>query len=328
MKKTLSVILLAILTFTLLAACGDGSSSTPAPANQNTPRPPIGSTQAPASQNAPAPSTPAPTPASNFNTNREIIVVSRESGSGTRGAFIEITGVQVSADGTTRDRTYAEAVIGNNTNAIMTNVAGDTFAIGYISSGSVNDTIKAVNIEGVAPTAANILTGDYLISRPFIIITGSELSDVAQDFVNFILAKEGQDRVVERGFVSVDGNAAAFVSNRASGTIVVGGSTSVEPLMGRLREDYLAINPNAIIEVHGTGSGAGITGAMDGVVDIGMSSREIRDSERERLDQVITIAVDGIAVIVNNDNPLDNLTMDEVRDIFIGETTRWSALLP
>jgi len=294
MKKTLSLILLAVLTFTLFAACAD---------------------------NAPA-STPG------FNTNREITVVSRESGSGTRGAFVEITGVQVSADGTTTDRTSPEAVIGNNTNAIMTNVSGDTYAIGYISSGSVNDTVKALNIEGVAPTAANILSGSYLISRPFIIITGSALSPVAQDFVNFILSKEGQDRVVERGFVPVDGNAAAFVSNRASGAIVVGGSTSVEPLMGRLREDYLAINPNATIEVHGTGSGAGITGAQDGVVDIGMSSRDIRDSERERLDQVITIAVDGIAVIVNKENPLNNITVEQVRDIYIGQTTRWNTILP
>ena len=294
MKKTLSLVLLTILMLTLLTACGDSSPST----------------------------------ASGFNANREITVVSREDGSGTRGAFVEITGVQVSAEGVTTDRTSPEAAIGNNTNAIMTNVAGDTYAIGYISAGSVNDTIKALRVEGVAPTPENILNGTYGIARPFIIITGGELSDVAQDFVNFILSKGGQDRVTERGFVTVDGNAPAFVSNRASGNIVVGGSTSVEPLMGRLREDYLAINSNATIEVHGTGSGAGITGAIDGVVDIGMSSRDIRDSEREQLDQVIRIAVDGIAVIVHKDNPLNDITVEQVRDIYIGQTTRWNTILP
>jgi len=314
MKKTLSFILLAVLMLTLLAACGDSTPS-PSPAQHGS-----SNTAPPANQNTPA------TPNPNFNANREITVVSREAGSGTRGAFIEITGVQVSADGTTTDRTSPEAVIGTGGNAIMTNVAGDTFAIGYISAGSVNGTVKALRVEGVAPTPENILGGTYGIARPFIIITGKALSPVAQDFVNFIMSKGGQDRVAERGFVTVDGNAPAFQSNRASGNIVVGGSTSVEPLMTRLREDYLAINPNATIEVHGTGSGAGITGAIDGVVDIGMSSRDIRDSERERLDQVITIAVDGIAVIVNNDNPLSDLTVEQIQKIFTGETTRWSAV--
>ena len=293
MRKILSATIIAVLMLTLLAACGSNDS-----------------------------------PESGFNANREIIVVSREAGSGTRGAFIEITGVQVSADGTTTDRTSAEAVIGTGGNAIMTNVAGDTFAIGYVSAGAIDDRFKAVTIEGVYPNAENILSGAYAIARPFIVITGSELSDVAQDFLNFILSREGQDRVLDRGFVPVDSNAAAFVSNRAGGTVIVGGSTSVEPLMQRLREDYLAINTNATIEVHGTGSGAGITGARDGVVDIGMSSRDIRDSEREFLDQVITIAVDGIAVIVNNDNPVGDLSIEQVRDIFIGQITRWSAVLP
>lgn len=259
-----------------------------------------------------------------FNTNREITVVSRESGSGTRGAFVELTGVEVrDANGNVTDMTSIEASIGNGTNAIMTNVAGDLYAIGYISTGSMNDTIKAINIDGVAPTAANILAGSYNIARPFIIVTGGNLEPVAEDFINFIMSEEGQE-VVSGSYIPVDSNAPAFRSNGATGTVVVGGSTSVSPVMERLKEAYLEINSGAVIEVHSTGSGPGITGTIDGVLDIGMSSRDIRDSEREQLERSITICMDGIAVIVNNGNPVTNLTMEQIREIFTGEKTRWS----
>ena len=258
-----------------------------------------------------------------FSQNRDITVVSRESGSGTRGAFTELTGVQVTVDGNTTDMTSPEAAIGNGTNAIMTNVAGDTYAIGYISTGSIGGTIKTVSVDGVAPTTQNVLTGAYKISRPFIIITQDNLSPVAVDFISFIMSAEGQD-VVGVSYIPIDQNAPAFRSNGAAGTVVIGGSTSVTPVMELLREKYLELNPGAVIEVHGTGSGAGITGAIDGLLDIGMSSREIRDSEMEQIHQEITICMDGIAVIVNNDNPIENLTVEQIRQIFTGEVTRWA----
>jgi phosphate transport system substrate-binding protein len=285
MKKAISLVLICMFALSLVTACGGSTSG--------------------------------------FDNRREITVVSRESGSGTRGAFVELTGVEVSADGNTTDMTRSEAVIGNGTNAIMTNVAGDTYAIGYISTGSINDTVKTVSIDGVEPTPANILAGSYKIARPFIVVTTDDLSPVAQDFLNFIMSKEGQEIVADR-YIPITQSAPAFESNSASGTVVVGGSTSVSPVVERLAEAYQEINSGANIEVHATGSGAGITGAIDGVLDIGMSSREIRDSEMENLYQKITIAMDGIAVIVNNENPLAYLTMEEVREIFTGEKTRWS----
>jgi len=205
----------------------------------------------------------------------------------------------------------------------MTNVAGDTYAIGYISTGSANNTIKTLSVDGVQPTSANILAGNYKISRPFIIITQDNLEPVAVEFIEFIMSAQGQE-VVSGSYIPVVQNAPDFQSAGMSGKIEIGGSTSVSPVMEKLAEAYLALNPNATIEVHSTGSGAGITGAIDGVLDIGMSSREIRDSEMEKLHQQITICMDGIAVIVNNDNPRNNITMDDIRDIFIGEKTRWS----
>jgi len=313
MKKTLAVVLISALALTVGFGC---SRSSDAPAGAQVPA----QSNAPAGAQASAPSGGA---ASNFNSNREITVVSRESGSGTRGAFIELTGVEVRVDGNTTDMTSPEAVIGNGTNAIMTNVAGDTYAIGYISTGSVNSTIKTVNIDGVEPTAANILAGSYKIARPFIVVTMDNLNAASQDFLNFIMSKEGQEIVADR-YIPVDTSAPAFQSSGAAGVVVTGGSTSVSPVMERLAEGYRAINPGVTIEIHSTGSGAGITGAIDGVVDIGMSSRDIRDSEMEQLNQQLTIAMDGIAIIVNNDNPLTNLSMDEVREIFTGERSRWS----
>jgi phosphate transport system substrate-binding protein len=286
MKKAISLVLICISALSLLAACGNGAEEA-------------------------------------FDDRREITVVSRESGSGTRGAFVELTGVEVSVDGNTTDMTSPEAVIGNGTNAIMTNISGDTYAIGYISTGSVDDTVKTVKIDGVEPTPANILAGNYKISRPFIIVTLDDLSPVVQDFLDFIMSSEGQE-IVAVNYIPVDQNAPSFTSNRATGTVVVGGSTSVAPVIEKLAEAYEAINAGARIEIHATGSGAGITGTIDGVVDIGMSSRAIRDSEMENLYQQIMIAMDGIAVIVNTGNPLDNLTMERVREIFTGEKTRWS----
>jgi len=259
-----------------------------------------------------------------FNANREITVVSRESGSGTRGAFIELTGVEVrGADGTVTDMTSPEATIGNGTNAIMTNVAGDVYAIGYISTGSINDTIRPISVDGVAPTAENILGGSYVIARPFIIVTAGDIDPLTQEFIDFIISAPGQEIVAEN-YIPVDLNAPDFQSAGHSGTIVIGGSTSVAPVMERLSEGYRALNPGASIEVHVSGSGAGITGTIDGLLDIGMSSREVRDSEMEQLGRQITICKDGIAIVVNNANPITNVTSEQVRQIFTGELTRWS----
>ena len=317
MKKILTVLLVLTLSIVMFAACGGSSGNAPA-------------APAPTESSAPAAEAPAEAPAatavSNFDANREITVVSRENGSGTRGAFVELTGVEVrDDDGNTTDRTTVEAAIGNSTSAIMTNVAGDTYAIGYISTGSVNNTIKTVSVDGVEPTAANILAGNYKISRPFIIVTKGNLEAVTEDFISFILSKEGQE-VIAASYIPIDSGAAAFQSNGATGKIVVGGSTSVTPVMEKLSEAYLTLNPGAAIEIHSTGSGAGITGAIDGVVDIGMSSREIKDSEMEELDQNITICKDGIAMIVNNNNPITNVTTEQVREIYTGEITRWSGV--
>jgi len=316
MKRIITLLLITVLAVTVFTGCGNNNQTTqPAPAPQ-------------AEQNAQTEKAPATTPepvSSNFNDSREITVVSREDGSGTRGAFIELTGVQETVDGNVTDRTTVEASIQNGTNAIMTNVSGDTYAIGYISTGSINDSIKTLSVDGVEPTAANILAGQYKISRPFIIVTQDNLSPVALEFIDFIMSAQGQE-IVGGSYIPVVDNAPTFESAGVSGKIEVGGSTSVSPVMEKLAEGYLAINPNATIEIHSTGSGAGITGATEGVLDIGMSSREIKDSEMENLHQKITICKDGIAVIVNNDNPRTNISLDDIRDIFIGEKTRWNEI--
>ena len=308
MKKIIAALLITIFVSSVFSGCGQGGQSS-------------GDSQAP--QEAQSSQSASNPEASSFNPDREITVISRESGSGTRGAFTELTGVQVTVDGNTTDMTTPEAAIGNGTNAIMTNVAGDAYAIGYISTGSIGDTIKPVSVDGVAPTAGNIMAATYKISRPFIIVTQDNLSPVTEDFISFIMSAGGQE-VIAESYIPIDQNASAFQSSGASGTVVIGGSTSVSPIMEKLREAYLELNPGAVIEVHSTGSGAGITGAIDGLLDIGMSSREIRDSEMEELHQEITICMDGIAVIVNNDNPIENLTVEQIRQIFTGEVTRWS----
>ena len=311
MKKLLASVVIVTLVLTAFAGCSQsGQISEDNAATQGT-------------QSSPPA---ANSDASSFNTNREITVISRESGSGTRGAFIELTGIEVRGeDGTITDMTSPEATIGNGTNAIMTNVAGDTYAIGYISTGSINDTIRPVSVDGIAPTAENILAGSYVIARPFIIVTADDIDPLTREFIDFIMSAPGQEIVAER-YIPVDLNAPAFQSTGHSGTIVIGGSTSVAPVMERLSEGYRALNPNANIEVHVSGSGAGITGTIEGLLDIGMSSREIRDSEMEQLGQQITICMDGIAVIVNNDNPFTNITSEQVRQIFTGELTRWSEI--
>ena len=253
----------------------------------------------------------------------EITVVSREEGSGTRGAFIELTGVEEkNADGVKVDNTTEEAVVTNSTNVMMTTVAGDESAIGYISLGSLNDTVMALQIDGVDATVENIKNGTYTLARPFNIATKEGLSEVAQDFVNYIMSAEGQQVIADNKYIPLD-DAPAYEGKQVSGKIVVAGSSSVTPVMQKLAEAYQVVNPNAEIEVQQSDSTTGMQSAIDGICDIGMASRDLKDSEKEAGLNGQTIAMDGIAVIVNQNNDLTTLTLAQVKSIFTGEATEW-----
>ncbi|HNW86268.1 MAG TPA: substrate-binding domain-containing protein [Candidatus Limiplasma sp.] len=255
----------------------------------------------------------------------EITVVSREAGSGTRGAFIELTGVEVKdADGKKVDKTYEDAVIQNGTAQVITTVEGDENAIGYISLGSLGDTVKAVTVAGVQATAENVTNKTYALSRPFNIAVKDGLSDTAKDFIAWILSEEGQKIVADNHYVAL--TPAAYTAAPVAGKIVVGGSSSVGPLMEKLAEAYKAINTDVEIEVQISDSTTGMQGAADGTFDIGMASRELKDSEKEAGLTPTVIALDGIAVIVNKANAIDNLEIETIRQIFTGEVTDWSAV--
>ena len=257
--------------------------------------------------------------------SQTITVVSREDGSGTRGAFIELFGIEEKdASGKKVDNTTDDATITNSTEVMMTTVAGDEAAIGYTSLGALNSSIKALKVDGAEATAANVKSGTYKISRPFNIATKGTVSEVTQDFINYILSEDGQKIVESNGYIS-QGNSGAFTSNGASGKIVVAGSSSVTPVMEKLKEAYLAINPNATIEVQQSDSTTGMTSAMEGMCDIGMASRELKDSELAAGLTPTVIAMDGIAVVVNHNNTVDNLTSEQVKEIFTGKLTDWSA---
>ena len=256
-----------------------------------------------------------------------ITVVSREPGSGTRGAFVELFGIEEKdADGNKVDHTTEEAIIANKTDVMMTNVAGDPYAIGYISLGSLNDTVKALKIDGAEATAENVKAGTYKVSRPFNVATKGDASEVAQDFMSFIMSAEGQQVIEDNGYIKVDDAAAAYAGTKPEGKIVVAGSSSVSPVMEKLKEAYTAINPNATIEIQTSDSTAGMTAAMDGTCDIGMASRALSEDEAAALNATV-IASDGIAVVVAPGNPLDELTSDQVKSVFTGETLAWDALL-
>ena len=248
-----------------------------------------------------------------------ITVVSREEGSGTRSAFTELAGV---LDAQGRDMMTATAEISNNTAVVINSVIGNAGAIGYISMGSLNNNIKALQINGVAGTPENVKSGQYSIARPFLIGTRGQVSDVAQDFINFVLSENGQQVVASRGYIGID-HTGEFVSSGASGRVVVAGSSSVAPLMERFREAYMAINTNATVEIQQNSSSAGIRALQEGICDIAMSSREFRPAEIETGITPILVALDGIAIIVNTQNTIDNLSIEQVRGIFLGEITSW-----
>ncbi len=266
-----------------------------------------------------------------FDASGTIAVVSREEGSGTRGAFIELTGVmKKDADGQEVDYTYAEADFVNGTSLVMTTVAGNGVAVGYASLSSVlhDDSVKPVKVDGVEASTENILSGAYSIARPFNVVTRGELTDpLAADFFSFIMSLDGQAVVSEDGLVSVSTDqTAAYVPAGMSGKLTVGGSTSVSPVMELLSEAYTALNPDVQIDIQATGSSAGVTGALDGTYDIGMASRGLKDSEKEAGAMAAAIGIDGIAVIVHPANPMEDLTLEQVRQIFTGEVTVWADL--
>lgn len=255
----------------------------------------------------------------------KITVISREDGSGTRGAFIELTGIEEKdSNGNKTDNTKKDALICKSTDVVLAQVSGDKNAIGYISFGSLNDTVKALKVEGVEPSTATIESGDYKIVRPFNIAVKDGLSDAAQDFENYILSSEGQDIIEKAGYIKIDKSAAAYSSNNASGKVVVSGSSSVTPVMEKLAEAYQKANTNVTVDVQQSDSSTGIKDAINGTSDIGMASRDISDDELSQGIKSVTIAQDAIAVIVNKDNAVDDITMDEIKAIYTGSKTTWS----
>ena len=252
-----------------------------------------------------------------------ITVVSREDGSGTRGAFVELLGIEEkNADGEKEDMTTEAAKITNSTSVMITTVESDVNAIGYISLGSLNEAVTAVKVDGVEATAENVAAGTYKVQRPFNIATKEGLSDVAQDFIQFIMSKDGQTVVEENGYIAV-GDQPEYEASGAEGKIVVAGSSSVTPVMEKLKEAYVAVNPKAEIEVQQSDSTTGMQWAVDGLCDIGMASRELKDSELEAGLTPLVIAQDGIAIIVNNGSGITDLTSEQIKAIYTGEMTAW-----
>ena len=299
-KKITATALFGVLAVYAFAGCGSASSSSNG-------------------------SSDAGSDAAKFDASKTISVVTREEGSGTRDAFTELTGVLVKDGDNKTDNTTTSAVTINSTEAVITNVKDNEAAIGYISLGSLNDTVKALKIGGVEATADNVKSGDYAVSRPFNIAYKGELSDVAQDFVDYIMSSDGQKIVSDNGYVTVSENA-AYSGKKPSGKISVAGSSSVSPVMEKLAEAYQKVNTNAKVEIQTSDSSAGMQSAMGGTCDIGMASRDLKDEEKSAL-KVETIAKDGIAVIVNNANTCDDLTLDQVKSIYTGETTVWSDII-
>ena len=257
--------------------------------------------------------------------NDNISVLTREEGSGTRGAFIELFGIeQKDADGKKVDHTITSAESTNSTSVMLTTLQGNKAAIGYVSLGSLDETkVKTLKVDGNSATAENVKSGEYKIARPFNVATKGDATGVASDFLTFILSEDGQKVVEDNGYIS-QGNNGKYTASNQSGKITVGGSSSVTPVMEKLKEAYVKLNPNVTIDVQQSDSTSGMTGTKDGVYDIGMASRELKDSEKEAGLVPTVIAMDGIAVIVNKDNAVDNITSEQILKIYTGEITLWS----
>lgn len=266
-----------------------------------------------------------------FNEDSEINVISREDGSGTRGAFIELTGVlEKNEAGDKVDRTYEDAEFVNGTSVVITSVEKDKNSIGYISMGSMNETVKCLKVDGIDPTPENVKNGEYKLARPFNIALSNKLENsdkkaLAEDFIKFILSNDGQAIVESEGCIAA--TEGTYEPSGLTGELEVGGSTSVTPAMQVLAEKYSELNEGVQINVQGVGSTAGMTGADEGLFDIGMASRELKDSELEKGLVPVVIAIDGITMIVNQENTCEDITMDEICKIYIGETTTWAEVI-
>ena len=316
-RKSVAAVVTAAAMMMSLAACGSSASES-APAAE--------STAASSSEAASGEAASETAPAADFDADQDITVISREDGSGTRGAFIELTGVEEkNADGQKVDNTTEADAIQSSTNGIMTAVANDETAIGYISLGSLNDSVKAVKVGGVAASAETVKDGSYTLARPFNIVTNGEATDpVAVDFIAYCLSKDGQALATEEGYVGSEGE--DYASTQPEGKITVGGSSSVSPLMEKLIEAYKTVNPNAELELLTSDSTTGVSGALDGSYTIGMASRELKDSETEGGAVATVLALDGIAVVVNPANTVEDLTVDQIKGVYTGELTVWSDL--
>lgn len=291
-KKVLSMVLVLVLCLSIFTGCGDSSADSDNPVAGKT-----------------------------------VSVISREDGSGTRDAFVEITGVlEKDEKGEKVDYTTLAAEITNSTAVMMTTVAGNISSIGYISLGSLNDTVKAVAVDGVLPTAENVKDGSYSVSRPFNVVTKDNLSPAAADFMKFILSAEGQSVVEEEGYVAVNAGE-AYKSAGLSGKVVVAGSSSVTPVMTKLAEEYMALNPDVEVEVEQSDSTTGVTSTVEGICDIGMASRAVKDEEKAQGVKETTIAMDGIAVIVNLKNPVNELTTETIKSVYTGKISYWDEIL-
>lgn len=299
MKKSISLLLAGLMLTGALAGCGSDAST-------DTQQPGAG-----AAGNE------------DGGVSGAITVISREDGSGTRGAFIELTGVEEKNEaGEKEDNTTADAEIASKTDAVLTSVASNEKAIGYVSLGSLNDTVKAVQVDGVEATTDNVKSGSYKLARPFNVAVKGEATGVAKDFMNFIMSKEGQAVIAENKYIAVDDAAEAFTTDGSSGQITVGGSSSVAPVMEKLIEAYQALNTGAKIELQSSDSTSGMTGTIDGTFAIGMASRELKDEEKTELTGT-AIALDGIAVVVNPMNAVSELSMNQIKSIYVGDVTEW-----
>ena len=316
-RKSVAAVVTAAAMMMSLAACGSSAADSTPAASKST-----ASSEAASGEAAPAESEAA----ADFDTDQDITVISREDGSGTRGAFIELTGVEEkNADDQKVDNTTEAAAIQSSTNGVMTAVANDETAIGYISLGSLNDSVKAVKVGGIEASAETVKDGSYTLARPFNIVTNGEATDpVAVDFIAYCLSKDGQALATEEGYVGSEGE--DYTSAQPEGKITVGGSSSVSPLMEKLIEAYKTVNPNAELELLTSDSTTGVSGALDGSYTIGMASRELKDSETEGGTVSTVLAQDGIAVVVNPANSVEDLTVDQIKGIYTGELTVWSDL--
>lgn len=293
-KKAIAVGIVLVMATTLFTACGSKSSSSSSDSSK---------TQ-----------------------TGKISVVSREDGSGTRGAFIELFGIEVKNDkGDKVDKTIKSAEVTNSTAVMLQTIQGDERAIGYVSLGSMSDSVKALKVDGETASVANVKSGDYKVSRPFNIVTGKKTNAAAKDFIAFINSKEGQAVVDKEGYVSEDATK-SYTKSDVSGKIVVAGSSSVTPVMQKIAEAYKKVNSDVKVEVQESDSTTGITSTIQGVCNIGMASRELEPEEKAKGIKSQEIARDGIAIIVNNANGLDSISSDQVKQIYTGKITKWSEI--